>query len=104
MGISGTIVWVMVSDNRQAKKMAPKISTKNQFFYIIGTRMYVYVYVYVCVCVYICIYIYTPRTPNPKARSPKPDCLFHCVRKRCHCASLWIAIVHNESVTVNVAG
>ena len=49
MGISGTIVRVMVSDNRQAKKMAPKISTKNQFFYIIGTRMYVYVYVYVCV-------------------------------------------------------
>ena len=51
--------------------MAPKISTKNQFFYIIGTRMYVYVYVYVCV--YICIYIYTPRTPNPEPESPKPE-------------------------------
>jgi len=70
MGISGTIVRVMVSDNRQAKKMAPKISTKNQFFYIIGTRMYVYVYVYVCVCIYMYIYLYTP---NPEPESPKPE-------------------------------
>jgi hypothetical protein len=103
VGISGTIVWLMISGKRRAKKMALEISTKNQFFYIIGTHMCVYVCV--CVYVYICIYVYIPRprSPNPKARTPKPDCLFHCVRKCCHCARLWVAAPDQESVSADVA-
>ena len=101
MGLSGTIVRFIISGQRRAKIDALKIS----FFIFIRNAC-------VCVCIYVCIYryiylcIYTiprPRSPTPKARTPKPDCLFHCVRKCCHCARLWVAAPDQEGVSADVA-
>jgi hypothetical protein len=49
MGLSGTIVRVMISGQRRAKKNAGKIQRENRFFYIYKERM--------CMCVYIYVYI-----------------------------------------------
>ena len=108
MGLCETIVRLMISGQRRAKKNAGKIQRENRFFYIYKERM--------CMCVYMCVYIgiYTyvyilypdpeARTRKPEPRSPKPDCLFHCVRKCCHCARLWVAAPDQESVSADVAG
>jgi hypothetical protein len=88
VGLSGTIVRLMISDQRRAKKNAGKIQREKRFFYIYKERM--------CMCVYIYVYIYSidivyiypdpdPDRPDPEGSSP---IVYFIV-----CASVIIALV-----------